>query len=119
MIVAACVAFAAISAVILADSLLLDIPALAIAGAVLALVLIGLALAVPELPASDRSVRHLFLYLAAGSVLLVLAYPVANAHADPAEVPVCFAFVVASYLIFLLVAAMIQRQEEYEGPVLR
>ena len=117
MIVVACVAFAAISAVILADSLLLDIPALAIAGLLLAFVLIGLAVGLPELPASDRSVRHLFLYLSAASVFLLLAYPVSSvSRLTPAQAPACFTFSIVSYLIFLIVAVTVQRRQGYEGP---
>ena len=117
MIVTACVAFAAISAVILADSLLLDIPALAIAGLVLAFILIGLSVALPEMPTSDRSVRHLFLYLSAAAVFLLLAYPLSSAsRLTPAQAPVCFTFAIVSYLIFLIVAVMVQRQQGYEGP---
>jgi uncharacterized membrane protein len=117
MIVTACVAFAAISAVILGGSFLLDVPALAVAGLVLAFVLIGLSVALPELPASDRSVRQLFLYLSCASLVLLMAFPVATAwRLTPAQAPVCFAFTVVSYLIFLIVAVMVQRQQGYEGP---
>jgi hypothetical protein len=83
----------------------------------LAFVLVGLAFALPELPAGDTSVRQLFLYLSAGSVLLLLACPLANAYTlTPSQVPVSFAFTVVSYLIFLLVAVMVQRQAGYQGP---
>jgi uncharacterized membrane protein len=117
MVVAACVAFAVISAVILADSLLLDIPALAIAGAVLAFVLIGLGTAIPELPSSDEAVRHLFLYLSAAAVILLVAYPVATCYPHTRlQAPANFAFLLVSYLVFLGVAVGAQRQQGYAGP---
>ncbi len=117
MIVAACVAFAAVSGEILAGCMFFGLPALALAGAFLAFCLFALSVGLPELPISDRATRQLFLYLSAAALFFVMACPLAvSGPLTPSQAPPAFVFTLVTYLVFLGIAIIVQRQEGYERP---
>ncbi len=107
-----CLAFAIVSVQILADSYLLGLPSLVMAGTFLALLLMGLAVALPTLPVHDAAIRQLLVFLSADALaLLVLVAIFAAPSIERAEAIPAFVFVVVSYLVFLLAALLLQRRE--------
>jgi len=119
IIIIGCLAFAVISVPILGACILWGLPALALAGGVLALVLLGLMYAIPEMPSGDRAVRQAFGYLGAATLAIMFAVAVAQAARVPAtQVPIAFGFALVSYLLFLGLAVVLQRQDGYEGPAM-
>ena len=112
VILVGCLAFAIVSVQILADSYLLGLPSLVMAGTFLALLLIGLAVALPTLPMHDAAVRQLLVFLSADALaLLVLVAIFVAPSIERAQAIPGFVFVVVSYVVFLLAILLIQRAE--------
>ncbi len=112
IIICACVAFAVISVQILSESYLLGLPSLVMAGVFLALLLVGMAAALPTLPARDAQVRQGFVFLSAGVLALVVAAAIYAAPSVERTLALPgFVFAVFSYLVFTLVTVLVQRRE--------
>lgn len=119
MLVLGCLAFAVISVPILYGTVLFGLPALVFAAVVLALLMVGLAIALPELPSGDRAVRRAFVYVSAAALALLIIVAVETAGpVVQAQAPVAFAFTLVSYLLFMGVALHLQRQPGYAGPAI-
>jgi len=116
IIICACAAFAVISVQILSESYLAGLPSLVMAGVFLALLLVGMAAALPTLPARDAQVRQGFVFVAAGALTLVVVAAIYAAPSVERKVALPgFIFAVFSYLVFLATTAAIQRREP-QGP---
>jgi uncharacterized membrane protein len=99
-------AFAVASAVVLAGSFLIGVPALAIVGAATALALAALPAALRGETEVLRAARHLACLLVSIVLGLMVIATVAGAPPVPAaEAPAAFAFGLCSYLLFLAAAA--------------
>lgn len=112
VILVGCLAFAIVSVMILADSYLLGLPSLVMAGAFLALVLMGLSFALPTLPLCDLAIRELLVFLSGAALgfLVLLAVFMAPSLERTEAIP-AFVFVVVLYLVFMLTARLLQRRE--------
>ncbi|UCH33512.1 MAG: DUF2339 domain-containing protein [Armatimonadota bacterium] len=119
LILAACVAFAVASALILADEQALGLPALVCAGVLVAALLAGLAAALPSLGVEDSAVRQAFRYLSAAALALLIGVSVLQAPpVTRAQAPSAFLFGVFVYLIFLGVSLRMRRAGEPEAPAI-
>jgi hypothetical protein len=112
-------AFAVASVWILADEVLLGLPCLVPAAALLALLLAGMAIALPALSQNDAGVRSFFRYLSAVALAVLMAVAFLAAPATPrAQVPLAFVFVLVNYLLFLGVSLHMARREEGQEPAI-
>ena len=113
VILGGCLAFAVASGWILWEARLLGLPGLVSAGALLALLLAGLAVALPGLSKENEPARSLLRYLAAVALALLMSIALLSAPPTPrAQVPLAFVFALVNYLLFLAVAVHMQRREE-------
>lgn len=119
LIVGGCIAFAIASTIILTGMGLLGLPDVALAGLLMALLLAGLAVALPALGRYDRPIRLLFGYLAAAALIVMMATALETSAIMPREqVPIAFGFALFNYLLFLATALVLHRQKEQEGPAM-
>lgn len=117
LIVGGCIAFAIASTLILTGLGLLGLPDVALAGLLLALLLSGLAVALPNLGHYDRTIRLLFGYLSAAALAAMMLTALQTSDVTPSsQVPIAFGFALFNYLLFLVTALVFHRRADEEGP---
>ncbi|MBI3962213.1 MAG: DUF2339 domain-containing protein, partial [Deinococcus sp.] len=117
LILGGCLAFVVASMLILASTGVLGLPGATLAGMLVALLLAGLAVALPPLAHQDREVRLLFGNASAAALALVTTAVLLPAQATPpSQVPGAFAFALFHYLLFLAVALFMHSRAGSAGP---
>ena len=117
LILLGCVLFATASAIVLAGAEAIGLPAVASIGVLVALLLAALAVALQDATEFDRASVSMLRYLSAAVLVLMVALAIPNSPVVPREqAPAAFGFAVFGYLLFLLVAAQMRRQEGGDDP---
>ncbi len=117
LILLGCALFATASAIVLAGAEAIGLPAVASIGLLVALLLAALAFALQDATEFDRASVSMLRYLSAAVLVLMVALAVPSSPVVVKEqAPAAFGFAVFGYLLFLLVAAQMRRQEGGDGP---
>ena len=118
-ILVGCVAFVIASVLILAGVEAFGLPALAIVGVFVTLLLIGSTALFSAVSERDLIVRQVFRYLAAAALAIILGMTLAEAQpVSRGEASAAFLFCLFSYLLFLVVAIYLRGQREAEVPAI-
>lgn len=116
LVLGGCAFFAIASALILSGVISLGLPALAMVGVLLALLMAVLSLAFPGDRPQERMARSAFRYLAGGAVVLLMAISIGTAPPVPLHsAAAAFLFGLFTYLVFLAVAVKMSGEAEQEG----
>lgn len=110
-------AFVVISGHILAGTGAPGLPGLAFAGVTVALLLAGMALALPPASQGDRIARRAWALMAAAVLVVLVAWATASApHVPPGRAPMALGFALFDYLLFLAAVLAMARRPGGEEP---
>jgi hypothetical protein len=117
LVLGGCAFFAIASALILSGVISLGLPALAMVGVLLGLLMAVLSLAFPGERPQERIARSAFRYLAGAALVLLMAISIGTAPPVPLHsAAAAFLFGLFTYLVFLAVAVKMSGTGEQEGP---